>query len=41
MMGMEGCIEKIDRHKRIARIRVEMFGRTIEATVGLEIVEKV
>jgi transcriptional antiterminator NusG len=40
LMGLEGCIKKIDRHKRTARIRVEMFGRTIDASVGLEIVEK-
>jgi transcriptional antiterminator NusG len=40
LKGLEGCIKRIDRHKRTARIQVEMFGRTIEATVGLEIVEK-
>lgn len=40
LMGMEGCIKKIDRHKRRAWIQVEMFGKTIDAAVGLEIVEK-
>lgn len=41
MMGMEGCIRKIDRHKRTARIEVEMFGRTMEATIGVEIIKKI
>ncbi|MCC8098207.1 MAG: hypothetical protein LIO44_06625 [Eubacterium sp.] len=41
MMGMEGSIRKIDRHKRTARIEVNMFGRTMEVTVGLEIVKKI
>ncbi|MCC8098005.1 MAG: antiterminator LoaP [Eubacterium sp.] len=41
MMGMEGCIRKIDRHKRTAQIEVEMFGRTMEATVGVEIIKKI
>ncbi|MCD8091105.1 MAG: antiterminator LoaP [Clostridiales bacterium] len=41
MMGMEGCIRKIDRHKRTAKIEVEMFGRTMEATVGVEIIKKI
>lgn len=38
--GMEGCIRKIDRHKRKARLEVEMFGRRMELEVGLEIVMK-
>lgn len=40
LQGMEGNICKIDRHKRIAHLRVEMFGRTIEMKVGLEIIRK-
>ncbi len=40
MAGLEGYIRRIDRHKRQARIEVEMFGRILEATVGLEIVGK-
>ena len=40
LMGMEGCIRKIDRHKRKAWIEVEMFGRMQTVQVGLEIVEK-
>lgn len=41
LMGMEGNIRKIDRHKRKAYLEVEMFGRTIDMQVGLEIVSKV
>ena len=38
--GMEGCIKRIDRHKRKAWIEVELFGRIVEMCVGCEIVEK-
>ena len=40
LMGKEGMICKVDRHKRIAVIEVEMFGKTTTAKVGLEIVAK-
>lgn len=40
LKGMEGCIRKIDRHKRKAWLEIEMFGRTMEMQVGLEIVAK-
>ncbi|XCP85379.1 antiterminator LoaP [Roseburia hominis] len=40
LMGLEGCIRKIDRHKRKAYLEVEMFGRKQKIEVGLEIVEK-
>ena len=40
LMGREGLIRKIDRHKRRAYLEVTMFGRTIPASVGLEIVRK-
>lgn len=40
LAGMEGCIRKIDRHKRKAWLEVEMFGRTIEMEAGLEVMEK-
>lgn len=40
LMGMEGMVKKIDRHKRIAILEVPMFGRVVETTVGLEIVVK-
>lgn len=39
--GLEGFIQKIDRHKRKAYLRVPMFGREQMVQVGLEIVEKV
>ena len=38
LQGMEGLIKKIDRHKRIAYLEVDMFGRKVEMQVGLEIV---
>lgn len=41
MKGMEGKIKKIDRHKRMAVLEVEMFGRWVDMKVGVEIVEKV
>ena len=37
---MEGSIRRIDRHKRIAHLEIEMFGRTVEMKVGLEIIKK-
>lgn len=40
LKGMEGFIKKIDRHKRKAYLKIEMFNRMVETCVGLEIVEK-
>lgn len=40
LVGLEGCIRKIDRHKRKAWLEIDMFGRMIEMEVGLEIIEK-
>lgn len=40
LQGKEGIIKKIDRHKRIAFIEVELFGKTTIAKVGLEIISK-
>ncbi len=40
LQGMEGCIKRVDRHKRMAWLEIEMMGRLVEAKVGLEIVEK-
>lgn len=40
LQGKEGIIRKIDRHKRIAIIEVELFGKLTTAKVGLEIVSK-
>ena len=40
LVGMEGTIRKIDRHKRKAWIEIEMFGRMQLVQVGLEILKK-
>ena len=40
LVGMEGKIKKIDRHKRMAILEVELVNRVSEMKVGLEIVEK-
>jgi transcriptional antiterminator NusG len=40
MMNWNGKVKKIDRHKRVAVLQVEFFGRLTDVTVGLEIVEK-
>ena len=40
LRGHEGDIRKIDRHKRVAYLDMEMFGRTKTIKVGLEIVSK-
>lgn len=40
LMGMEGFIKRIDRHKRVAYLEIEMMGRLVETQVGLEIVTK-
>ena len=38
LQGMEGCIRKIDRHKRKAWVEIEMFGGMRMMEVGCEIV---
>ena len=40
LQGMEGYIKKIDRHKRVAIISMNLFDRETDVSVGLEIVEK-
>lgn len=40
LMGMEGQIRKIDRHKRKAWLEMEMFGRVQRVEVGLEVAMK-
>lgn len=40
LVGMEGTIRKIDRHKRKGWIEIEMFGRMQLVQVGLEILWK-
>lgn len=40
LKGKEGIIRKINRHKRIAMIEVELFGKITQTYVGLEIISK-
>ena len=40
LKGLESRIKRIDRHKRLAWIEMEMLGEVRLVTVGLEIVEK-
>lgn len=40
LQGLEGCIKKIDRHKRKAWVELPMFGRIQRVEVGVEIVRK-
>lgn len=40
LIGMEGIIRKVDRHKRKCWFETEMFGRMQRIEIGLEIVEK-
>ena len=41
LLGLEGSIIKIDRHKRIAIVNISIFGRMTPATMGLEVMNKV
>lgn len=41
MEGMEGMVRKIDRHKRIAFLEIDMFGRKVDMRLGLEVVRKI
>ena len=38
--NMAGLIRSVDRHKRMAVVGVDMFGRKIDVKLGLEIVRK-
>ena len=40
LKGFEGTIRKIDRHKRLAWLEVDLFGRKTKVEAGLEIVRK-
>jgi transcription termination/antitermination protein NusG len=40
LMGHESMIKKIDSHKRIAQLDIEMFGQLRTITVALEIISK-
>ena len=37
LLGLEGMIKFIDRHKRIAILETEMMGRKVEIKMGLEV----
>jgi transcriptional antiterminator NusG len=41
LLGKEGIVKKIDRHRRIAVVEVEMFGQTIDMRLGLEVISKI
>lgn len=41
LIGIEGCIKKIDRHNRNAEVEITMFERTTSIKIALEIVFKV
>lgn len=41
LMGMEGLIKKINRHKREAEIEMDILGSIRRVTVALEIVSKI
>ena len=40
MVGFEGLIKKVNRHKMLATIEASIFGDMREITVGLEIISK-
>ena len=40
MVGLEGHIIHVDRHKRLVTINVSLFGRTVKTTIGLELTYK-
>ena len=40
LRGFEGFITKIDRHKRLAHLHMEMLGRLVTIKLGLEIIHK-
>lgn len=40
LMRMEALIRRIDRHKRMAWMEIEIFGRKTEIQAGLEIIRK-
>jgi transcriptional antiterminator NusG len=40
MMGLEGDIVHVDRHKRLVTVNVSLFGRMVKTTLGLELTYK-
>lgn len=41
LVGKQGLIKRIDRHKRLATLEVEFLGQMVITQIGLEIVSKV
>lgn len=41
LMGRSAQVRKIDRHKRLAWVEIEMFGRTNIVKLGLEVTQKI
>ena len=40
MLGLEGDIVHVDRHKRLVTINMTLFGRSVRTTLGLELTYK-
>ena len=40
LVGYEGFITKIDRHKRQAYVELDMFGRKVKVALGIEVLDK-
>lgn len=40
LMGFEGHIEHINKREQIARVKIELYGRVLEAKLALEVVNK-
>lgn len=40
LMGLEGNIEHINKREQIARVKIELYGRVLEAKLALEVVKK-
>ena len=40
LKNMEGCIKKIDLHRRIAKVEVDFMNRKTVIHLGIEMVEK-
>ena len=40
MLGLEGNIVHVDRHKRLVTVNMSLFGRSVKTTLGLELTYK-
>ena len=41
LMGQEGFVIGIDRHRRIAKLEIDLMGQTVTARLGCEVLKKV